>query len=118
MTDRLQHQIDGFLEYIAAERNFSDNTSSAYRNDLSQFSSYLRDTGHDSWDLDRETLQGFHSFLWKRKYRDTTVARKIAAIRSFLHFLQAEGVVQSDLTEHSPRPKSANISLIPYLQMR
>jgi integrase/recombinase XerD len=105
MTDRLQHQIDAFLEYIAAERNFSDNTASAYRNDLSQFSSYLRDTGHDSWDLDRETLQGFHSFLWKRKYRDTTVARKIAAIRSFLHFLQAEGVVQSDLTEHLTSPK-------------
>jgi integrase/recombinase XerD len=105
MTDQLQQQIDSFLEYIAAERNFSDNTASAYRNDLSQFSGYLRDTGHDSWDLSRETLQGYHSFLWKRKYRDTTVARKIAAVRSFLHFLQAEGVVDGDLTEHLISPK-------------
>lgn len=105
MTDQLQTQIDSFLEYIAAERNFSDNTASAYRNDLTQFSGYLRDTGHDSWDLGRESLQGYHSFLWKRKYRDTTVARKIAAVRSFLHFLQAEGVVESDLTEHLTSPK-------------
>src|SRR5438270_406565 len=105
MTDQLQTQIDSFLEYIAAERNFSDNTASAYRNDLSQFSGYLRDTGHDSWDLSRGTLQGYHSFLWKRKYRDTTVARKIAAVRSFLHFLQAEGVVDGDLTEHLISPK-------------
>jgi integrase/recombinase XerD len=105
MTDQLQFQIDNFLEYISAERNFSANTASAYRNDLTQFAGHLRDTGHDCWALDRETLQGYHSFLWKRKYRDTTVARKIAAVRSFLHFLQAEGVVDGDLTEHLTSPK-------------
>src|SRR5436305_10726909 len=102
---QFQPQIDNFLEYIAAERNFSENTSSAYRNDLAQFSGLLRDTGREGWDLDREALQAYHSFLWKRGYRDTTVARKIAAVRSFLHFLQAEGVVDSDLTEHLASPR-------------
>jgi integrase/recombinase XerD len=33
------------------------------------------------------------------------VARKIAAVRSFLHFLRAEGLVESDLTEHLTSPK-------------
>lgn len=105
MIDTLQPRIDSFLEFISAERNLSGNTASAYRNDLTQFAGYLRDIGYDSWDLGRETLQGYHSFLWRRKYRDTTVARKIAAVRSFLHFLQAEGVVDSDLTEHLTSPK-------------
>jgi integrase/recombinase XerD len=105
MIDNLQTQIDNFLEYISAERNFSTNTASAYRNDLTQFSGYLREIGQENWALDREILHGYHSFLWKRKYRDTTVARKIAAVRSFLHFLQAEGVVDGDLTEHLTSPK-------------
>jgi integrase/recombinase XerD len=100
-----QQQIDNFLQYIAAERGFSINTAGAYRNDLTQFAGFLQDTGRDGWDLDREALQRYRSFLYERRYADTTVARKIAAIRSFLHFLEAEGVVDSDLTEHLESPR-------------
>jgi integrase/recombinase XerD len=106
LTDmKFQEQIDNFLQYIAAERGFSNNTSGAYRNDLSQFADFLRGAGRDSWSLDREILGRYRSFLYERRYADTTVARKIAAIRSFLHFLQAEGVVDSDLTEHLTSPR-------------
>jgi integrase/recombinase XerD len=101
----MQTQIDEFLHYIAAERGFSVNTSGAYRNDLTQFIGFLQDIGQDSWDLDRVTLQRFRSYLYERRYADTTVARKIAAVRSFLHFLQAEGVVNTDLTEHLESPR-------------
>jgi integrase/recombinase XerD len=101
----MQTQIDDFLHYIAAERGFSANTSGAYRNDLTQFIGFLRDVGQDDWDLDRATLQRYRSFLYERRYADTTVARKIAAVRSFLHFLEAEGVVSSDLTAHLESPR-------------
>jgi integrase/recombinase XerD len=100
-----QEQIDNFLQYIAAERGFSPNTSGAYRNDLTQFAGFLQETGRDSWHLDRDALQRYRTFLYERRYADTTVARKIAAVRSFLHFLQAEGVVSSDLTEHLTSPR-------------
>lgn len=100
-----QHQIDSFLQYIAAERGFSANTAGAYRNDLTQFAGFLEDNGRDGWDLDRETLHAYRSFLYGRRYADTTVARKIAAVRSFLHFLEAEGIVHADLTEHLESPR-------------
>ncbi|HEX6508950.1 MAG TPA: site-specific tyrosine recombinase XerD [Chloroflexota bacterium] len=106
MTDnQFQAQIDNFLQYIAAERGFSPNTAGAYRNDLSQFASFMEDNGRDGWDLDREILQEYRMYLLKRKYADTTVARKIAAVRSFLHFLQAEGAVHTDLAEHLASPR-------------
>ena len=105
IDDGFQEQIDNFLQYIAAERGFSVNTAGAYRNDLTQFAGFLQDTGRQGWDLDRETLQAYRSFLHERRYADTTVARKIAAVRSFLHFLEAEGVVHSDLTEHLESPR-------------
>ena len=100
-----QQQIRDFLDYIEGERGFSVNTAGAYRNDLTQFAGFLQDIGQDGWDLDRETLQRYRSFLYERRYADTTVARKIAAVRSFLHFLEAEGVVQSDLTAHLEAPR-------------
>lgn len=100
-----QEQIDNFLQYIAAERGFSSNTAGAYRNDLTQFAGFLRDIGHEGWNLSRETLHRYRAFLYERRYADTTVARKIAAVRSFLHFLEAEGIVGSDLTEHLESPR-------------
>jgi integrase/recombinase XerD len=106
LTEHQFHsQIDNFLQYVAAERGFSANTAGAYRNDVSQFAGFLEDNGRIEWDLDREILQQYHMFLLKRKYADTTVARKIAAVRSFLHFLQAEGVIHSDLAEHLTSPR-------------
>jgi integrase/recombinase XerD len=106
LTDnQFNSQIDNFLQFIAAERGFSPNTAGAYRNDLSQFAGFLEDSGRSDWDLDREILQQYHMFLLKRKYADTTVARKIAAVRSFLHFLQAENVIHSDLAEHLTSPR-------------
>lgn len=113
MTDqRFQPQIELFLQYIASERGFSTNTAGAYRNDLKGFAGFLSDPppagiGHDSWQLDREILQRYRSFLYERRYADTTVARKIASVRSFLHFLQAEGVLNVDLTEHLSAPTVA-----------
>ena len=104
-TNQFQEQIDNFLQYIAAERGFSANTAGAYRNDLSQFAGFLDGAGQDGWDLNREVLQRYHSFLYERGYKDRTVARKIAAVRSFLNFLQAEGVVSADLREHLASPR-------------
>lgn len=100
-----QQQIDNFLQFIKAERGFSANTEGAYRNDLTQFAQFMAEAGRSGWDLDREILQRYRSYLYERRYADTTVARKIAAIRSFLHFLQAEGAVDSDLTEHLASPR-------------
>jgi integrase/recombinase XerD len=100
-----QGQIDNFLQYIKAERGFSVNTEGAYRNDLTQFAGFLQHQGREGWDLDREILHRYRSDLYERRYADTTVARKIAAVRSFLHFLEAEGVVTGDLTEHLASPR-------------
>jgi len=106
LTDTgFQNQIDNFLQYIAAERGFSPNTAGAYRNDLTQFADFMQAAGRDGWDLDREILLRYRTFLYARRYPATTVARKIAAVRSFLHFLQAEGAVDSDLTEHLASPR-------------
>lgn len=105
ISDGFQNQIDNFLQFIAAERGQSVNTAGAYRNDLTQFAEFMQLSGRDGWILDREILQRYRTNLYERRYADTTVARKIAAVRSFLHFLKAEGHLDSDLTEHLASPR-------------
>lgn len=106
MTDaQIQTQIDNFLDYIKAERGFSPNTAAAYRNDLTQFADFLQGADHHNGALDAETLRAYPLFLRGRYSADTTRARKIAAVRSFLHFLEAEGIVDAGLTEHLASPR-------------
>jgi integrase/recombinase XerD len=101
----MQQQVEDFLQFLAAERGSSVNTAGAYRNDLTQFLGFLSDIGQDNWDLNRETLQRYRSFLYERRYADTTVARKIAAVRSFLNFMKTEGIISHDLTEYLEAPR-------------
>jgi integrase/recombinase XerD len=98
-------QIDNFLQYIAAERGFSHNTAAAYRNDLTQFSEFLQEQRGGDCSLDGEVLRRYPLYLRDRYSADTTRARKIAAVRSFLHFLEAEGVLEGGLAEHLTSPK-------------
>ena len=52
----MQTQVDEFLDYLATEKGYSDNTLAAYRNDLTQFTQYLIDqAGAQTWDQVSQT---------------------------------------------------------------
>lgn len=109
----MREPIDSFLNHLVVEKGFSHNTLEAYRNDLYQFFDYARENlpsvnGRSSWQsVDLNLLTGYvYDLRDKSGYRDTTVARKVAAIRSFFSFLQLEGVIEEDPSESlaAPRP--------------
>src|SRR5579862_7128345 len=78
----LNARVENFLDHIASERGFSANTAGAYRNDLKQFLGFLSQKGVSDWAIDSDTLHAFQVWLLERRYADTTLARKIAAVRS------------------------------------
>src|SRR2546427_10264303 len=90
--------ISKFLNFLAVEKNASTNTLAAYRNDLSQFEAVLRELrpafGRDTYGIVRQDdIIAFVATLRGRAYKDATVARKVAAVKSFFGFLAAEGLV-------------------------
>lgn len=112
-------RIDEFLTYLSAERGCSENTISAYRVDLDQFEEYLkrRYGGDDEllWRrVEKKDIVSYIMYLkGDREYAAATSARKVAAIRSFFHFLVGEGLIRDDPTatldslkvkKHLPRP--------------
>ena len=99
--------LDEFLSFLSAEKGASNNTVAAYRNDLQQLAAYLepKDDGKSWNSVDRIAIQDFILDLKKRKYAETTVARKVAAIRSFFSFLESEGMVSANPTEGLASPR-------------
>jgi len=103
----MENQLTTFLDFLSAEKGASNNTIAAYRNDLEQLVEYLKAHGDGSrWEkVNRMLIQDFILDLKQRKYAETTVARKVAAIRSFFSFLSAEGILADNPTEGLASPR-------------
>lgn len=103
----MEKLIGRFLEGLEGDRGFSPNTVSAYRNDLGQFTEYLQQTySLESWpELTDSHLTGFVLYLRERRYANSTVARKVAAVRSFCHFLIDERLLRHDPSASLPSPR-------------
>jgi integrase/recombinase XerD len=102
----MQAQIEEFLRFMAVEKGYSGHTVVAYRSDLTQLLAYLVDEDVSSWqDVERVHIQDYILYLKKREYASSTVGRKIAAVKSYFHFLVADGVLWDDPTAvvESPR---------------
>jgi len=107
----VKEAIDSFLNYLRVEKGFSSNTIDAYRNDLHQLASFVEEKAArrgtiPPWaSFDRQSMLGYLSDLKDRRYAPTTVARKVAAIKSFFSFLVAEGILRDNPTRGVPSPK-------------
>ena len=94
-----------FLRHLGLARNASQHTVRAYRSDLSEFVGFLSERGCGLARVDRLTLRSFLARLRERGLSRRTLARKVAAVRSFYRFLVAEGTLSHNpaLTLRSPR---------------
>lgn len=106
MDDRIGH----FLHFLSAEKGASDNTVAAYRNDLSQFHTFLSTLNlngdNPDWScVKKDTIVAYVLELKERRYAEASVARKVAAVKSFFQFLQAEGCIRGNPTETLESPR-------------
>lgn len=120
--------VNGFLNYLAVEKGFSENTTAAYHNDLSQLASFAEEEAArrgsaPSWaGFTRQDMLAYLLNLKERNYAATTVARKVAAAKSFFGFMMAEGRIKENPTQNvgSPRigrslPKPMSIGQVRHL---
>lgn len=126
----MQQEIDRFLNFLSSDMSSSQNTVAAYRNDLTQLrlflesptSPFLGSNGDaapvtDWSSVTRTRIVGFVVHLREKSYAPTTVARKVAAVKSFFHYLTAESIVAEDPTENLDSPRVEKIlprSMNPY----
>ncbi|GAC1387341.1 MAG: tyrosine recombinase [Ktedonobacteraceae bacterium] len=107
----LQEAVDAYIASLSSsedERGRSNlNTTVAYRNDLSQFCTYLKQQKVENWpQVIREHITGYILEMRESQaYRPTTIARKIAALKSFFRYLRSMGYIAVDPVEKLEAPR-------------
>lgn len=109
----MEEQLLAFLTYLEQEYQYSENTIAAYRNDLGQFLAYLSSNSRvspDAWsDVTEEQISAYLAYMKHKPkpYASSTVARKVAAIKSFFNYLTSTGQIATNpaLDIDSPKVK-------------
>jgi len=106
----VRQAINSFLNYLTVEKGFSENTIAAYHNDLNQLASFVdQETARQgyppSWaSFSRQGMLSYLLNLKERNYAPTTVARKVAAAKSFFGFMVTEGNMKDNPMQNVGSP--------------
>ena len=87
-----------YYQYLRLERNFSENTLDAYTKDLDKLLGYLEHEGISFREVRLEHLQQFVASLMDIGIANRSIARILAGVRSFYHFLVIEREIEDDPT--------------------
>lgn len=103
--------IDEFLTRLKVEKSASPLTLKSYRTDLEQFFSYLAQSRGVAVedlsveDIDYRNLREYLIVLQENDLARTTIARKLAALRSFVRYLCREGKLDHNPIAHLATPR-------------
>lgn len=103
MNGSSKKYLQEFKLYIEVEKNFSKHTVSAYNSDILSFLIWLNDRRIE--DVNYSLIREYLLYIQQFNYTKTTIARKIASLRTFYRFLYRERVIETNpaLGVHSPK---------------
>ena len=104
----MKDAVEKFLRYLRDARNASPHTLRNYQHDLEQFIEYLTPPGGKAPALDQidhKLIREFLGWLHDRQLQKSSVARKLAALRSFFKFCVREGVLRQNPARLVATPK-------------
>jgi len=103
----LDGEVDDFLHYLSSSGVASDQTIRAYRSDLEHFASFLEEQNLSSMkEIDTEVIHRYFSKLKEGDYKNSTVVRKLASLRSFFdRMVSNEGGLKQNPTSKMDYPK-------------
>ena len=106
----MDNAIRAFMIFLEMERHASHETVRNYGSDLRQFHDFMR-TEHrglptlDPATVQTESIRAYLHWLDRRREKSTSMARKLASLRSFYRYLQQEGMVGLNPAEAIRTPK-------------
>ncbi|ODU01175.1 MAG: recombinase XerD [Planctomycetes bacterium SCN 63-9] len=104
----MQSAVKRFLDHLASDRRASSHTLRSYENDLNLLLEFLRETRGDSVDpseIDTSLMRRYSAWLSGRNYASTTVARRLASLRTFFRYLRRLDGLAADPTAGLRNPK-------------
>jgi integrase/recombinase XerC len=89
----LKKHLAKFIEHLKVEKDVSPHTLRAYTKDLEEFLPFIDKKPKDIDNLD---IRSFLAHLHQRKLKKSSIARKLATIRSYFKFLLREGYIKKN----------------------
>jgi len=106
----MKQAIGKYLQYLQSVRNSSPHTILNYGKDLAQFVAYLSPPGEQPPALPKIThliIREFVGHLHEQGLEKSSIARKLAALRSFFKYCVREGLIKENPARLVPTPKLA-----------
>jgi integrase/recombinase XerC len=102
----VEEALAGFVRYLETERRASVHTQSAYSRDIGDLVAFVRERGlsTDASAIDVAVLRGWLGKL-ARTHAASSIARKVAATRTWMRWMRRKGVITSNPAEQLASPK-------------
>ncbi|MGI6548921.1 MAG: tyrosine recombinase XerC [Syntrophomonadales bacterium] len=103
--------VDGFLNHLQVEKNASGMTIVSYRTDLNQFFEFLSELNSLPRELvskelfNHKSVRDYLAHLQNKGFSRSTMARKLATLRSFVRYLCREEVLEGNPIAAVATPK-------------
>lgn len=114
LNQESKQYLEDFKSYLLVEKNFSKHTAKAYSSDILSYLIWLDNMACTNVNFSK--IREYLHFIQKFDYKKTTLARKIASVRTFYKYLYRERLVETNpaLNLNTPkRPKSLPKFLTP-----
>lgn len=103
MDKASKQYLEDFKSYLIVEKNFSKHTAKAYYSDILGYLLWLSDM--PCIEVNFSKVREYLHFIQKFDYKKTTIARKIASIRTFYKYLYREKLVETNPALNLNTPK-------------
>jgi len=101
----MDDRVVSFMDYLRVERGASPHTLRNYGIDLAEFTEFLGRAGSSPMAADARLVRAYLAWLHQRRLAKSSIARKLASVRSWWRFLARRGVIEQNpaLQVRSPR---------------
>lgn len=99
---QIEMQLHAFLNNLKGISNYSSSTLEAYRNDLTRYLLFLKESikrNPEITDFTPETISNYLNSERQHGFKPSTLYRRRASLRSFAGFLKNRGIIKTDITE-------------------
>src|SRR4051794_12951590 len=105
----MEEALAEFLRFLALEKNASPCTAKSYREDLTQALAFFKSPegggAKEPGQVTARQLRAFTVWLHDEQYAKSTIARRIAAVRSWFRFLRRQGSVSANPADGLRNPR-------------
>jgi integrase/recombinase XerC len=104
----MREAIEKYLEYLRSVRNSSPHTVLNYGKDLEQFAAYLSPPGEkipSVGKISHQLIREYVGHLHSQGLQKSSIARKLASLRSFFKHCVRQGTVKENPARLVPTPK-------------